>query len=113
MAASVGTGADAGKVIMTSVKAGKDFDITAGAITGGATEVGLTGIADATAAATATASFAKDLDITTFEGAQKALEPMSPPDRKVVHDTVNEIEGVSTVSEGEEPRRRVVIVPAD
>lgn len=46
-------------------------------------------------------------------GAQKALEPMSPPDRKVVHDTVNEIEGVSTVSEGEEPRRRVVIVPAD
>ena len=74
VAASVGTGADAGKVIMTSVKAGKDFDITAGTITGGATEVGLTGIADATAAATATASFAKDLDITTFEGAQKALE---------------------------------------
>ncbi|HLF40378.1 MAG TPA: R3H domain-containing nucleic acid-binding protein, partial [Acidimicrobiia bacterium] len=36
-------------------------------------------------------------------------EPMSPGDRKVVHDTVNEIEGVATVSEGEEPRRRVVI----
>ena len=30
--------------------------------------------ATTTAAATATASFAKDLDITTFEGAQKALE---------------------------------------
>ena len=45
-----------------------------GTITGGATEVGLTGIADATAAATATASCAKDLDITTLEGAQKALE---------------------------------------
>jgi spoIIIJ-associated protein len=44
-------------------------------------------------------------------GVQKALEPMSPPDRKVVHDTVNEIEGVSTTSEGEEPRRRVVILP--
>jgi predicted RNA-binding protein Jag len=28
-----------------------------------------------------------------------------------VHDTVNEIEGVGTTSEGEEPRRRVVIVP--
>ena len=27
VAASVGTGADAGKVIMTSVKAGKDFDL--------------------------------------------------------------------------------------
>jgi spoIIIJ-associated protein len=45
-------------------------------------------------------------------GVQKALEPMPPPDRKVVHDTVNEIEGVSTTSEGEEPRRRVVILPA-
>jgi spoIIIJ-associated protein len=44
-------------------------------------------------------------------GVQKALEPMSPPDRKVVHDTVNEIEGVHTVSEGEDTRRRVVILP--
>ena len=44
-------------------------------------------------------------------GAQKALEPMAPPDRKVVHDTVNEIEGVHTVSEGEDARRRVVIIP--
>jgi spoIIIJ-associated protein len=45
-------------------------------------------------------------------GVQKALEPMNPADRKVVHDTCNEIDGVSTLSEGEEPRRRVVIVPA-
>jgi spoIIIJ-associated protein len=45
-------------------------------------------------------------------GVQKALEPMNPADRKVVHDTANGIDGVSTVSEGEEPRRRVVIVPA-
>lgn len=45
-------------------------------------------------------------------GVQKALEPMTPADRKIVHDTVNEIDGVTTVSEGEEPRRRVVIVPA-
>jgi spoIIIJ-associated protein len=44
-------------------------------------------------------------------GVQKALEPMAPPDRKVVHDTVNEIEGVHTVSEGEDTRRRVVIIP--
>lgn len=44
-------------------------------------------------------------------GRAKALEPMSPPDRKVVHDTINEIEGVSTTSEGQEPRRRVVVVP--
>jgi spoIIIJ-associated protein len=45
-------------------------------------------------------------------GVAKALEPMAPPDRKVVHDTVNELDGVSTISEGEEPRRRVVIQPA-
>jgi spoIIIJ-associated protein len=45
-------------------------------------------------------------------GVAKALEPMHPADRKVVHDTVNELDGVATTSEGEEPRRRVVIVPA-
>jgi len=39
------------------------------------------------------------------------LEPMSPADRKVIHDTVNGIEGVSTTSQGEEPRRRVVVSP--
>jgi spoIIIJ-associated protein len=44
-------------------------------------------------------------------GLQKALEPMNPADRKIVHDTVNEIGGVSTISEGEDQRRRVVIVP--
>jgi spoIIIJ-associated protein len=44
-------------------------------------------------------------------GVQKALEPMNAADRKVVHDTVNEIEGVRTVSEGEDQRRRVVILP--
>jgi spoIIIJ-associated protein len=45
-------------------------------------------------------------------GVAKALEPMRPADRKIVHDTVNEIDGVETTSEGEEPRRRVVILPA-
>ena len=44
-------------------------------------------------------------------GSAKALEPMNPADRKVVHDTINTIEGVGTTSEGEEPLRRVVIVP--
>jgi spoIIIJ-associated protein len=45
-------------------------------------------------------------------GVPKALEPMGPADRKVVHDTVNTVPGVTTRSEGAEPRRRVVIVPA-
>ncbi|MBI2709836.1 MAG: Jag N-terminal domain-containing protein [Actinobacteria bacterium] len=45
-------------------------------------------------------------------GQAKALEPMAPPDRKVVHDVINGIDGVVTTSEGEEPRRRVVVRPA-
>lgn len=45
-------------------------------------------------------------------GQRKILEPMHAADRKVVHDTVNDLEGVATLSEGEEPRRRVVIIPA-
>lgn len=45
-------------------------------------------------------------------GEERALEPMSPADRKVVHDTVNEIEGVETRSDGTEPARYVVIQPS-
>jgi spoIIIJ-associated protein len=45
-------------------------------------------------------------------GQRTALEPMSSIDRKIVHDTISTIDGVSTISEGEEPRRRVVVLPA-
>jgi spoIIIJ-associated protein len=45
------------------------------------------------------------------DDAEQALEPMGASDRKVVHDVVAEMEGVTTTSEGEEPRRRVVIRP--
>lgn len=45
-------------------------------------------------------------------GVKRALEPMPPADRKVVHDAVNAIAGVRTISEGEEPYRRVVLIPA-
>jgi spoIIIJ-associated protein len=44
-------------------------------------------------------------------GQEKALEAMSPADRKAVHDAVNEIEGVATRSEGEDPNRYIVIAP--
>ena len=44
-------------------------------------------------------------------GTERGLEPMNAADRKVVHDTVNEIPGVDTISVGDEPRRRVVLVP--
>ena len=45
-------------------------------------------------------------------GEERALEPMGAADRKVVHDIVSDIDGVDTTSEGEEPRRRVVVFPA-
>lgn len=40
------------------------------------------------------------------------LEPMTPFERKVVHDAVAGVEGVRSESEGEEPQRRVVVLPA-
>ena len=45
-------------------------------------------------------------------GQEKALEAMSPADRKAVHDAINEMEGVVTRSEGEDPNRYIVIAPA-
>lgn len=39
------------------------------------------------------------------------LAPMSPFERKVVHDAVAAVDGVHSESEGEEPRRRVVVLP--
>jgi spoIIIJ-associated protein len=45
-------------------------------------------------------------------GQEKALEAMSPADRKAVHDAINDMDGVVTRSEGEDPNRHVVIVPA-
>ena len=44
-------------------------------------------------------------------GSPRALEPMSASDRKVVHDTIAELEGLATASEGEDARRHVVIRP--
>ncbi|MGO9560143.1 MAG: RNA-binding cell elongation regulator Jag/EloR, partial [Acidimicrobiales bacterium] len=46
-------------------------------------------------------------------GEPQALDPMSAADRKVVHDAANEIAGVRTTSEGEDPRRYVVIHPTE
>ncbi|TMK38586.1 MAG: hypothetical protein E6G66_18375 [Actinobacteria bacterium] len=58
----------------------------------------------------ALAEFARQAAQRALEsGRDQVFEPMSPVDRKIVHDIVNEIEGVATISEGEEPRRRVVI----
>ena len=42
-------------------------------------------------------------------GEERRLEPMGSTDRKIVHDVIAEMDDVQTSSEGEEPRRRVVI----
>ncbi len=39
------------------------------------------------------------------------LSPMNPFERKVVHDVVAGVTGVRSESEGEEPQRRVVVLP--
>ena len=38
---------------------------------------------------------------------------MTPFERKIVHDAVAGISGVRSESEGEEPRRRVVVHPTE
>lgn len=58
----------------------------------------------------ALAAFTRQLvDKVLDTGREQVLDPMSAQDRKAVHDTVTEFDGVETLSEGEEPRRRVVI----
>ena len=44
-------------------------------------------------------------------GSPVSMEPMPAVDRKVVHDTVNTVDGVTSRSEGEDPRRWVVLQP--
>jgi spoIIIJ-associated protein len=39
------------------------------------------------------------------------LSPMNPFERKVVHDVIASVPGVRSESEGEEPNRRVVVLP--
>jgi spoIIIJ-associated protein len=45
------------------------------------------------------------------DGLEIALEPMNSADRKAVHDAIVETDGVRSISEGEDPRRRVVLLP--
>ena len=43
-------------------------------------------------------------------GAREQLAPMTPFERKIVHDAVAGVPGVRSESEGEEPSRRVVVL---
>jgi spoIIIJ-associated protein len=44
-------------------------------------------------------------------GKEIELEPMSPTERKIVHDRLAERSGLETFSEGEEPERCVIVAP--
>lgn len=45
-------------------------------------------------------------------GAARSLEPMTSADRKVIHDALNDEDGVASSSSGEDPYRRVIVEPA-
>jgi spoIIIJ-associated protein len=47
------------------------------------------------------------------EGGEIMLEPMSPADRKVIHDAAAARDGVNSYSEGEAPRRYVVLTATE
>jgi spoIIIJ-associated protein len=58
-------------------------------------------------------NFAKQVaDDVVASGEERALEPMSAADRKAIHDALTSDARIETRSEGEEPRRFVVIAPA-
>jgi spoIIIJ-associated protein len=46
-------------------------------------------------------------------GTRVELEPMTAVERKVVHVKLKELGGVETASEGTEPNRYIVVLPAD
>lgn len=50
-------------------------------------------------------------DEVVSSGAPRALEPMPSSDRKIVHDALTGRTDITTHSEGDDPNRRVVIVP--
>jgi len=45
-------------------------------------------------------------------GTARSLEPMTSADRKVIHDALNDEDGVASSSSGEDPYRRVIVEPA-
>lgn len=46
-------------------------------------------------------------------GRKVSMEAMNPAERRIVHSYLQNVDGVTTHSEGEEPDRRVIVTPAD
>lgn len=60
----------------------------------------------------ALSAFARDVaEQVRTTGTPRSLEPMSSSDRKVVHDALNDEDGVSSRSVGEDPDRRIIVDP--
>jgi spoIIIJ-associated protein len=61
----------------------------------------------------ALSAFARDVaEQVRVSGTARSLEPMTSADRKVVHDVLNEEEGVSSRSVGDDPDRRIIVEPS-
>ncbi|HIW69213.1 single-stranded DNA-binding protein [Dietzia aerolata] len=45
-------------------------------------------------------------------GESEEMDPMTPFERKIIHDAIAEVDGVASDSTGAEPNRRVVVLPA-
>ncbi len=57
--------------------------------------------------------FSRDVaDQVRTSGVARSLEPMTSSDRKVIHDVLNEEDGVASRSVGEDPNRRIIVEPA-
>ena len=51
-------------------------------------------------------------DRAATSGAPVRLEPMTSVERRIIHTELQDVEGIETRSEGDEPDRRVVVFPA-
>jgi len=56
------------------------------------------------------AEYAREMaDRAKERGTEIELEPMNAYERKIVHDAIADIDGVSSFSEGEDPQRKVIV----
>lgn len=46
-------------------------------------------------------------------GRSQMLEPMNPYERRIIHAVLSDVEGITSKSKGDEPNRRVVIIPTN
>lgn len=55
----------------------------------------------------------RSLEKVKRQGTKEMLPPMSPHERRIIHLTLQNEVGVTTYSEGEDPYRRVIIIPQE